>query len=305
LTRYYYTFTLGLLFLSYSVLAGPFIFLDKSGVPSVITQKEIQKYNQTHPNSILPLWELGGGIVRTQFPDYPGSDFNYNITLPFPAAIYRGDILRAERDEGIRGRFWNHKSFELDLSFDGTLPSRSGKPNPKRAGMPQLETVIEFGPKLIIHLLKTKNKQTLDLNLAGRFAFSTSLKKWQDQGVQFNPFISYKIEDIFTQKSLFMLSYSAKWSSRKLMRYYYQVAPSLETPQRPQYHAKSGLLETSLSALAYYPIYKEVMIFGGIIKAFYDNASNRQSPLLPKDRTTSVVLGIYLTPFKSRVYVED
>ncbi|MFZ8934192.1 MAG: MipA/OmpV family protein, partial [Bacteriovoracaceae bacterium] len=140
MTRYYYTFTLGLLFLSYSVLAGPFIFLDKSGAPSVITQKEIQNYNQTHSNSILPLWELGGGIVRTQFPDYPGSDFNYNITLPFPAAIYRGDILRAERDEGIRGRFWNHKSFELDLSFDGTLPSRSGKPNPKRAGMPQLET---------------------------------------------------------------------------------------------------------------------------------------------------------------------
>jgi len=305
LTRHFCTILFAYLFLTNFVYASPYIFLDETGQPSIISQEEIKAYNQTHGDSILSLWELGGGIVRTQFPDYPGSDFNYNITLPFPAAIYRGDILRAERDEGIRGRFWNHKKFELDLSFDGTLPSRSNRPNPRRAGMSQLETVIEFGPKLIIHLLKTKNKQTLDLNLATRFAFSTNLKKWEDQGIQFNPFMSYKIEDIFAPKSLFMLTYGMKWSSRKLMRYYYQVDPSFETPQRSPYHAKSGLLESSLSALIYYPIYKEVMVFGGIINAFYNKSSNRNSPLLPKDRTLSTVFGIYWTPFKSRVYVKD
>ena len=172
--------------------------------------------------------------------------------------------------------------------------------------MPPLEAVIEFGPKLIYHLFKSEDgNQRIDLNFAFRYGFSSNLKKWQDLGLQFNPFITYKIENFFQPKSLFLLSLGSKWSTQKLMKYYYQVDPIYATESRDAFSAKSGLLEITLAAIGYYPIYKDIMIFGGMIKGFYSKASNRKSPLLPKDQTTSLILGIYWTPKKSNVLVFD
>ena len=57
----------------------------------------------------LPLWEAGFGIVHAIAPDYPGADHSSTYTIPFPAALYRGDVLRADEDGGMRGRFLKKK----------------------------------------------------------------------------------------------------------------------------------------------------------------------------------------------------
>lgn len=257
--------------------------------------------------SLKPLYEIGLGVFWAKFPDYPGSDFNHKIALPFPTAILRGKFFRAKRDEGVRGRFLNTKYLEVDLSFDGTLPSRSGK-NKRREGMPDLSAVIEFGPRIIFHVLKHTGKNLkgqLDLHLATRYGFSSDIKSWDDRGLQFNPYMSYSLKNIFLEDSLFLLTAGAKWSTRKLMDYYYGVNENFATPSRLKYHAQSGLLEYTVASFIDIPVYKNVHVFLGGIKSYYQNAKNRKSPLLVRDQTLSIVLGVYWMFHKSKALVLD
>ena len=50
---------------------------------------------------MLPLWELGGGATALHIPDYRGSEEIRNYVFPIPWVVYRGEILRADRD-GVR-----------------------------------------------------------------------------------------------------------------------------------------------------------------------------------------------------------
>ena len=43
----------------------------------------------------LPKWELGAGLAAASFPDYPGSDQNRSLVLPYPSVIYRGSRISA------------------------------------------------------------------------------------------------------------------------------------------------------------------------------------------------------------------
>lgn len=256
---------------------------------------------------LKPLYELGGGVFWGRFPDYPGSDYNYNLLLPFPTAVLRDKTIRAERDEGLRGIFFKNSLYELDLSFDGSLPS-SNKKNKRREGMESLDTVIEVGPKLTLHAPRFKLFKSdfiLDFNMAIRYGFSTDIKNWKDQGLQFNPYITGKMKEFFGENSLLMVVFSKKWSTDKLMKYYYQVDEQYKTQDRNIYNAKSGLMETSLAAIVHLPLIKNVSFFTGVIQSFYQEAKNRPSPLLPKDQTTSIVVGIYSMFYKSDYLVLD
>ena len=252
------------------------------------------------------LYELGAGVLWAKFPDYPGAEHEHKVLLPFPSVTIRGEILRAKRDEGVRGRFIKKPRYELDLSADGTLPSKSGD-NKARDGMPNLDLVLELGPRLIVHLFNhgTLTNGQLDLHLATRYGFSSDIKKWQDLGLQFNPYLSYKLENFWQDETLFLITFGGKWTTRKLQKYYYQVDNSYQTTARPAYHAKSGFLETSISASIYYPLVDSLWIFLGGIKSFYSSAANRKSPLLAKSNTTSVVVGLYWMFHKSKILVWD
>ncbi|MCK5072439.1 MAG: MipA/OmpV family protein [Bacteriovoracaceae bacterium] len=255
---------------------------------------------------ICPLYELGIGVFHTTFPHYPGAESNRKLTIPFPSAIYRGDILRAKKDEGIRGRFLKSEHFELDVSFDGTFQS-SEKHNEARKGMPDLDTVIEFGPKLTWHVLKPKKFSpfSIDMNFAIRYIFSSDIQNWNDRGLAFNPFLSFKYEDLFKDESLLMFSINAKFATQKLHHYYYGVDKIHETNTRPVWHAKSGYMETSTSFATFWPIKWDIWIFGGIIQAFYNNAKNKNSPLHARDETTSIIVGFYWNFLKSKILVID
>ena len=50
------------------------------------------------------------------FPDYRGSDEGRGYVLPFPYVIYRGDILRVDR-QGVRGVFFESDRVEFDFSL--------------------------------------------------------------------------------------------------------------------------------------------------------------------------------------------
>lgn len=96
----------------------------------------------------LPLIEAGVGAFHARFPHYPSANTYYSLTLPFPNFVYRGDILRADENGGLRSRFFNSENFEVNLSIGGALPVSSERLE-AREGMPDLKTMVEFGPGFI------------------------------------------------------------------------------------------------------------------------------------------------------------
>src|SRR5690349_18042596 len=67
-----------------------------------------------------PLWEAGAGVAAVNFPDYRGSDQRSSYVLPIPYFIYRGEVLRVDR-ESVRGRLFESENVELNLSLNGSI----------------------------------------------------------------------------------------------------------------------------------------------------------------------------------------
>ncbi len=260
------------------------------------------------PLKVYPLYEMGIGFLKVSFPDYPGASHSRAIDLPFPSLTYRGEILRSKADEGVRGRFFNSSLLELDFSADGSLPSDVSD-NKVREGMPDLDTVLELGPSLIVHLKQPtlSNRLQIDLNLPLRYVFSTDLNKAHQLGATLNPFLTFQIEDLFHDEDLFQFTIGAKYASEGLQDYYYQIDAPYQTPTRPAYDAQPGMMEQSMSLLLYQPItaIKGLWLFGGMIRTSYQNAVNRQSTLLAEDVTTSFALGIYYNFHRSPIIIYE
>lgn len=254
-----------------------------------------------------PLYELGGGLLYSKFPNYPGASSNREVVLPFPTAIYRGDVLRLKREEGARGIFYRGENIELDISFDGTLPS-DGEDTKAREGMAKLNALIEVGPRFLYHIAKVSknNPWDFDFHLATRVATSTGFfKEVYSRGYVLNPFFTVRTISLFKDDDLFAASIGIKYATKKWHNYYYSVDSKDVTAQRPQFKVKSGQAEISYAMLYNYPIKNDIYTFVGMIQSFYNNAANRNSPLLTKNTNTSLVVGLYWNFYKSKQTVLD
>ena len=54
----------------------------------------------------LPLWELGLGVAGLSLPHYRGAEKSGRWLLPTPYAVYRGEVLRANRD-GVKAMIFD------------------------------------------------------------------------------------------------------------------------------------------------------------------------------------------------------
>ncbi len=111
---------------------------------------------------------------------------NRRYLLPYPYFVYRGDILRVEK-ERISGRIFETERLLLDISFNGSVPVNSSD-NPDRQGMPDLDPTFEMGPSLNITLLENRqDRYKLTLSLPVRAAFSTDFSSVHHEGVDISP----------------------------------------------------------------------------------------------------------------------
>ncbi|MCI0507284.1 MAG: MipA/OmpV family protein [Gammaproteobacteria bacterium] len=197
----------------------------------------------------LPLWEMGAGAGVLNAPHYRGSKTQANIVLPIPYAIYRGDILRVDREEGVRGKLFESKYINLDLSFAGNIPVPDIEDS-ARAGMPGLDLLLEAGPELEIKLWQSGTRnQNLWFNIPYRFVFSAGDPFLQYQGWTLSPYINYKIN--VRQSSAFMrysVSAGPIFAGSKYHNYFYEVAPEFVTPERQAYLAGSGYSGSRITA---------------------------------------------------------
>jgi MipA family protein len=180
-----------------------------------------------------PLWEAGAGIGGLRLPAYRGSDHAQSWLLPVPYFVYRGDILRADRN-GARALLLETSRFDLDLSLSASAPADSDD-DPARAGMPDLKPTFEFGPKLNANLARGSHWK-VDLRLPLR-AVTTIERHPRHIGWTLAPVVN-----VDTRWPAFDLGFQAGpiYGDRRLHDHFYGVAPADATAARPAYRAPGG-----------------------------------------------------------------
>lgn len=194
-----------------------------------------------------PLWELGAGLAFLRLPDYRGSDESRLYVLPFPYVIYRGDILKVDR-ERISGRIFKTDRVLLDISIFGSVPVDSSK-NEARRGMPDLDPTFEIGPSLDITLLENKqDKYKLKVTLPVRAVFATDFSSVHREGWVFSTRLNFEKDNIIKGSGLNLgISAGPMFGSSDYHRYYYSVDPAYATASRPAYSAHSGYTGSALT----------------------------------------------------------
>jgi len=226
-----------------------------------------------------PLWELGAGLFFLQMPDYRGSDENRRYVLPYPYFVYRGDILRVER-ERISGRIFETDRVLLDISGNGSAPVSSSD-NPDRQGMADLDPTFEIGPSLNVTLLENRQDHyKLTLTLPVRAAFSTDFSSVRHEGWVFHPRLVFQKADMIAGSGVSLgISAGPMFADRGYHRYFYAVDPPYATPTRRQYEAGGGYSGSTVTVGLNKNI-KPFIISAFVSVDFLQGAAFEESPLV-------------------------
>ena len=242
----------------------------------------------------LPLWEIGVVAGAVSSPAYPAADDRSSRLLVLPAPIYRGKIFRSD-ESGIGARLFRSDLAEFDVGFAASLPSRSDDVD-ARAGMPDLGTLVEFGPRLKLTLMRSESgRLRLDLPLRTVIEGRGGLR---NQGWNFAPRLSYQMGDRGNGWSG-DVHVGLSVASDKLNRYFYDVRPEYATAQRPAYEAKSGLVLVRTGASASRKINPDLRVFGYVWYENYARSANDESPLFRKTSGTAAGVGLLWTLARS------
>ena len=136
------------------------------------------------------LWEVGVVGAASYLPDYPAADQNHGKWIVAPYAIYRGSIMRADRD-GARASFIRTRLLEGELSVAASFASDSDD-NTAREGMPDLDYLLELGPRLSVTLSRLGGQGLVRFFLPVRAVFSTDFSDFRHQGWTLTPSINIR-----------------------------------------------------------------------------------------------------------------
>ena len=186
-----------------------------------------------------PLWEAGLGLSTVSFPAYRGSDQRSQFLLPSPYFVYRGEFLKADR-EGMRAELF--ESDRLELTVSGALsPPASSDDILARAGMPDLDANIEFGPQVNVKLCQGEQPgRQLKLLLPLRAAFTLN-KRFQSIGWVLHPKLNLDVGSLPALPGWNIgLQAGALFGDRRQHQYFYGVDNAYATADRPAYEARGG-----------------------------------------------------------------
>lgn len=245
----------------------------------------------------LPLWEVGvlGGAAST--PAYPGAENREGRAIALPWLIYRGKILRADQS-GVGARLLRTERTELDLGFALSLPSRS-EHSEARKGMPDLDSLVEFGPRLKVKLLRLDEHSGLRFEAPLRAVFQ--VRGLERQGYTFEPKLVYetgRAGDWAIDASVGVVA-----GSKRLQEYFYSVEPQYATAARPAYAARGGMMMARTTVGGWHALGKDWRVFGFLRYDNYSNASNGASPLMRQNSGLSAGMGFAWTLRRSEARV--
>ncbi len=205
----------------------------------------------TETDEQLPLWEFGIAGVTARLPHYMGSDEYKNYLYPLPYIIYRGKILRADR-EGVRGIFYKGEKFETSLSLWGNPPVSDE--NEARQGMPELDAIGEIGPALRYTFFRHGWQDHLYLQAAWRTAFSFGFNGGLDMDMDYQGWhtsvdLSYHKKRLIGDRKLSIyIKGGLHFADSRYNNYFYGVPSQYATSFREPYEADGGYAGFSFSS---------------------------------------------------------
>jgi outer membrane protein len=252
---------------------------------------------QTQPTERnLPLWEAGIGAAAFSTPAYPGADDRSNRGLVLPYLIYRGQVLRADQN-GIGARLLDTDKLEFDIGFAGSLPAHADDVDARR-GMPDLGTLVEFGPRV--------RYRFADLGEQGRFRVELPLRAviearggLRRQGWTAEPRLVWEKRGEAARWTI-EAQLGAVFGDSRINRYFYEVAPQYATAERPAYHADSGLMLVRTGLFGTLRLNPDLRMFGFVRYESYAGAANQDSPLMKKNTGASAGIGFAWTFARSQ-----
>ena len=249
----------------------------------------------------LPMWEVGvvGGILT--MPAYPASTERTSRALILPFVLYRGEVLRIDRGT-ISARVVHAQDYEFDIGFAASLPASSND-IAARSGMPDLGTLVEFGPRLKMVMARPTQGSQVRFELPVRAVLEIN-QGVRSQGMTVEPELIYETRDLSADWR-WSASGSLVWGDRQLNNYFYGVTPEFATPTRSAYEAQAGLIATRLGLSAAKSLTPDVRLYGFVRYERYDNGANRASPLYLQDHGTSVGIGLTWTLSRSERRAAD
>ena len=241
-----------------------------------------------------PLWEVGGVAFGVSQNAYPGSDQQVNRALALPYFIYRGDVLRADRETaGIRAL--KTETFELDLGFAGAFGSGSDTIE-ARQGMRKLGTLVELGPRLKWDLGAGPAGGRLSAVFPVRAVLDLS-DQAAHRGWSFEPKLTYARRSDSGWR--YSASVSAIVADTRLAQTFYEVRSSEATALRPAYAAESGLVSLRLGTTFSRSLGRDWNLFGFARLDSVAGAANESSPLVRRSTGATAGLGVTYTWMRS------
>jgi len=156
--------------------------------------------------------------------------------------VYRGEVLRSDRS-GLGARMVHTDRVEIDVGFSASLPASSNDIELRR-GMPDLGTLIEFGPRLKLLLAAPAPDQrfTLEVPLRAVLEFNGGVRQ---QGYAFEPKLAF--EQSLGGEWRIKSAFSVVAGDTQLNQYFYSVPSAYATASRLAFDAQSGLISTRLT----------------------------------------------------------
>ena len=245
------------------------------------------------------LWEVGGVAFGVSQQAYPGSDQQVSRALPLPYFIYRGEVLRADRDTaGIRAL--KTDTFELDVGFAGSFGAGSGALDARR-GMRELGTLVELGPRLKWRLGAAPDGGRLTAEFPLRAVFDLS-DKGAHRGVSFEPRLVYARQ---SGPWRYGASAGAIVADTRLAQTFYEVTAAEAIAGRPAYTAESGLVAWRLGGSFSRSLSRDWNVFGFARLDSVAGAANESSPLVRRTTGASVGLGVSYSWMRSQQRAQD
>ncbi|HEY6000652.1 MAG TPA: MipA/OmpV family protein [bacterium] len=198
--------------------------------------------------ALRPRWEIGAGVAAFSMPAYRGSSEQRGYLLPVPYAVYRGEVLKVDREK-VAGMLFSSEHVKLDISMSGSAPASSDGLEARR-GMPDLAPSFEVGPQLDV-ILSERDRWRLDLYLPVRRVVAVDGSGLHAIGWVANPSLGLAVKDVGPGGGWELgISGGPLWADAEMHGYYYGVSPEYATADRPAYRARGGYSGTALTVSA-------------------------------------------------------
>ncbi len=183
-------------------------------------------------------WELGASLAVLDIPLYAGSSQSQGYLLPLPYGVLHSDFLVI--DDGLRAKLLGIQDLHISLSADFGVPVSSDESR-VRAGMPDLDTVLQVGPLLELSLLGGRHQlRQLRLEFPLRLAFATDFQSAENLGWIAEPRMTYQSRRQHKRGFVWQITTGLRYATADYHDYSCGVGSAFVTADRPVFDANAG-----------------------------------------------------------------